>query len=655
MGIAADFVIIVVTALFGAIIFQRLRQPIILGYIFAGLLIGPHTTGLISNLHEIELLSEIGVALLLFALGLEFSLTELKPVRKIALIGTPIQIGLTMVFGFFIGRYFGFAPVPAIWFGAMISLSSTMVILKTLMAQGWMGTLSSRVMIGILLVQDLAVVPMMIILPQLSNPVTGLPLIGIAAVKSAIFLFLMIFLGTKVLPQLLKLIARWNSRELFLLSITAIGLGIGYATYLFGLSFAFGAFVAGMVLSESDYGHQALSDIMPIRDIFGLLFFTSAGMLLDPSFFISHLHTILLILLLVVIGKSLLFWGISCSFGYRNIVPIAVGLGMFQVGEFSFLLAKVGLETGSINEDLYSLVLTVAVVSMILTPFLSRLSGPIYSFRKRFSKHDLFQSINLPESGLNEHVVIGGGGRVGQHIARILQMLDVPFVIVELNHQNVEACKAAGLPVIFGDVSQSVVLEAAKTGMARMLLVTIPSIMVARNCVRKSLLLNPDLPIVARAEGVVQMDELNQEGVRTVVLPELEAGLEIARQAMAWLQVPASVIQGYTDTVRHELYRPLQESRIDKEIMEHLRYAKEMLELNWFDLPGESPVLGKSVGQLHIRRTTGASIVGIVRPDGFIPNPDADFVFASGDIIAVIGNGEAREAFGKLIADLEKT
>lgn len=384
MGIAADFIIIVVTSLIGAMMVQRLRQPLVMGYILAGIAIGPYTTGIVTGIHEIELLSEIGVALLLFALGLEFSLGELKPVKKIALLGTPIQMLLTIAYGCLVCRWLGFSTVHGIWFGAMISLSSTMVILKTLMNQGWLGTLSSRVMIGILVIQDLAIVPLMVILPQLSNPQNGLHLIALAIVKSALFLIVMVFLGTRLLPQILSRVARLNSRELFLLSITAIGLGIGYATYLVGLSFAFGAFVAGMVLSESDYGHQALSDIIPLRDIFGLLFFTSVGMLLDPGYLFANARLVTVVVFLILIGKGVILGGITWFFRYRNIVPIAVALTMFQIGEFSFVLAKVGLATSSIDKDLFSLVLTITVVSMILTPLLSSLSGPVYSLRKRF-------------------------------------------------------------------------------------------------------------------------------------------------------------------------------------------------------------------------------------------------------------------------------
>ena len=270
MGIAADIVIIVVAALLGGLLARLAGQPLLLGYILAGILVGPYTGGVtVSGTHEIELLAEIGVALLLFALGLEFSLRDLKPVRAVALIGTPIQILLTGLYGWGLGLAFGWSHETAMWLGGFISLSSTMVVLKTLESQGWMGTLSSRVMVGMLLVQDLAVVPLMILLPKLGDLQAGLPDLGLALAKAAAFLALMFLAGTRLLPRILRWVAENNSRELFLLTICALGLGIGYGTYLFGLSFAFGAFVAGMLLSESDYGHQALSSILSLRDSSG--------------------------------------------------------------------------------------------------------------------------------------------------------------------------------------------------------------------------------------------------------------------------------------------------------------------------------------------------------------------------------------------------
>ncbi len=304
----------------------------------------------------------------LFALGIEFSFQKLQLVRRIALIGTPLQMLLTIVLGLGIGRWLGWNWIESLWLGALISLSSTMVILKTLMNQGRLGTLSSRVMIGMLIVQDLAVVPLMIILPTLNNLEEGAISLFWAAGRAALFLAGMYYLGTRLIPYLMRHIVQWNSRELFLLTITAIGLGIGYATYLFGLSFAFGAFVAGMVLSESDYSHQALSDIIPLRDLFGLLFFVSVGMLLDPAYLLANMGTILLVVLLVAVGKALIFGGITYLFGYGNIVPFAVGLGLFQIGEFSFVLARVGVSTNSISAELFSLILTAAIMTMIMTP-----------------------------------------------------------------------------------------------------------------------------------------------------------------------------------------------------------------------------------------------------------------------------------------------
>lgn len=641
MGIASDLVIIVVAALVGGIVAHKLKQPPILGYILAGVALGPATGGIaLSEIHDIELLAEIGVALLLFALGLEFSLKELKPVREIALVGTPIQMLLTMVYGFFIGRWLGWERVPSLWFGAIISLSSTMVLLKTLMNQGWLGTLSSRVMIGMLIVQDLAVVPLMILLPQLSNPKAGIPLLGLAALKAAAFLFVMILLGTRLLPRLMAYIAGWNSRELFLLAITAIGLGIGYATYLSGLSFAFGAFVAGMVLSESDYSHQALADIIPLRDIFGLLFFTSAGMLLDPSFLLSHWKTILLLVVLISIGKGLLFAGLAHLFGYRNVIPLALGLGLFQIGEFSFVLARLGISTGSISNHVYSLVLSTAVTTMMLTPLVSGFTAPLYSLRKRWFKREPVQTINLPESGLHNHIVIAGGGRIGRHVARVLRTLDHPFVLIDLNYRQVEEAKKAGFPVIYGDASQAVVLEAASIEKARLLLITTPAFIVSQAIVDLARQLNPTLSIVARTEGIEQMKALHAKGVTELVLPEFEAGLELTRQALLHLQVPATEILRYTDEVRRDLYASLRDNGADSGQTTLPRSAGSLLELNWFLLDPECPLIGRTIGELKIRTQTGVSVVGVMRDGVLHPNPGPDFRFGPGDFVAVIGKRE---------------
>jgi len=649
MGLASDIVIIVVAALLGGVVAHKLKQPPILGYIFAGIVVGPHTGGItVSDVHGIELLAEIGIALLLFALGLEFSFSKLKPVRGIALAGTPIQICLTMLLGFLVGRWLGWGWIPSLWLGALISLSSTMVLLKTLMNRGWLGTLSSRVMIGMLIVQDLAVVPMMIVLPQLNDPTAGLPVLGLAAVKAALFLFAMVLLGARVLPLLMTYLATWNSRELFLLAITAMGLGIGYATYLAGLSFAFGAFVAGMVLSESDYSHQALSDIIPLRDLFGLLFFTSVGMLLDPAFLLARWNTILLLVLLVCVGKGVIFAVLARLFGYGNVIPLAVGLGLFQVGEFAFVLARVGLSSGSISMDMYSLVLSTAIISMALTPLISGLTTPLYVLQKRTFKQEPLQTIDRVESGMHGHIVIAGGGRVGRHAARILAHLGVSFVLVELDYRKVQQAQRDGFPVVFGDACQEVVLEAAGIAEASLLLITVPTFIVTQSIVAGTKKLNPSLDIVARAEGVEQMIRLHEKGVAQVVQPEFEAGLELTRQALAHMNFPVAEIVRYTDAVRRDLYAPFLHESDNLQRLARLRNAAELLELNWLTLNNGSPFIDRTIGELEIRSQSGVSVVGVMRGATLHPNPGPEFRFASGDTVAVIGKSEQVLAIEKL-------
>ncbi|MBI5443548.1 MAG: cation:proton antiporter [Deltaproteobacteria bacterium] len=649
MGLASDIVIILLVASSMGLVAHKLGQPLILAYLLTGIVIGPHTGGItVSGIHEIEMLAEIGVALLLFALGLEFSFRDLQPVRAVAVIGTPLQMILTAAYGFAAGRWMGWDAVASLWLGALISLSSTMVILKTLMSQGQLGTLSSRVMIGMLIVQDLAVVPLLIILPKLHDPAVGLPLVGWAALKAALFLALVIFLGTKVLPRLLRIVAGWNSRELFLLAITALGLGVGYATYLLGLSFAFGAFVAGMVLSESDYGHHALSDIIPLRDIFGLLFFTSVGMLLDPAFLAANWQSVALLVALVAVGKAAVFAGVTRVFGYRNVVPMAVGLGLFQIGEFSFVLAQVGLRSNSISPDGYSLFLSTTVLTMFLTPFVSRLTAPLYRVQRRLFPGTPFQTMDLPRGGLRDHVVIAGGGRVGQHVARVLTGLGVEVVVIEVDYRQMEKIRAGGAPVVYGDASQDVVLEAAGVPPARLLLLTIPALEVARTAVHRVRSLNPRLPIVARSEGVEQMQSLYDEGVDLVVQPEFEGGLELTRQALVNLDFPATEVQRYADAVRRELYGPIRETSGEQRTVALLRHARGLLELDWVSLSPASPLRGLSIREAAVRTRTGASLVGVIRGGNFRPNPEADERFEPDDLLAVIGADEERAAFKAL-------
>ncbi|WP_319585852.1 cation:proton antiporter [uncultured Desulfobulbus sp.] len=646
MGIATDIILLVLTAFFCGLLMQRLRQPLILGYILAGVILGPHTGGLtITEVHDIELLAEIGVGLLLFALGLEFSHKDLKPVKWIALIGTPLQIGLTIALGFGIGRMMGWDWKVSIWFGSLISLSSTMVILKTLMNQGWLGTLSSKVMIGMLIVQDLAVVPMLIILPLMNDPATGLVALGHAAIKAVLFLVGMFVLGAKLLPWLMRHIAKLGSRELFLLAIIAIGLGIGYGTYLVGLSFAFGAFIAGMVLNESDYGHQALSDIIPLRDVFGLLFFASVGMLLDPQFLVHNFGVILLLVVLVSLGKSFIFSAISWLFRYGNVIPVAVGLGLFQVGEFSFVLARIGLSTGSIDHKLYNLVLTTAVLTMVMTPLVSAQTARLYTLKKRWFQKEPLESINFPDKGLHRHVVIAGGGRVGLQIATTLHRLAMPFVVIELDQRRIEQAKNAGHAVVYGDASHEIVLEAASVANAALLVVTIPGIVESQAIITHAQRLNSGIEVVARLSDPDFFTIFSELNVTDLVYPELEAGLEMIRQVLLALHVPVTEIQRQTEALRQEYFTSRVSQTKRYQTLSQFRSAEQRFDLEWVAVASDSSLLDRSIGEAEVRKKTGVSVVGVLRDDQLEPNPGPHFRFQNKDLVAIIGSNEARAAF----------
>lgn len=649
MGIATDLIIVVVAALLGGLLAQRLKQPVMLGYIVAGVAVGPHTGGVtVSDVSDIEHLAEIGVALLLFGLGLEFSLKKLAPVRKVALIGAPIQMGLTIALGFGFGKLLGFGWMAALWLGALASLSSTMVILKALMSQGFLGTLSSRVMLGMLIVQDLAVVPLMIVLPELDAPGFGLGVLGIAALKAIAFLAAMVLLGTRLLPYVLRLVARSGSRELFVLSVTGLGLAVGYATHAVGLSFAFGAFVAGMVLSESDHGHQALSEIVPVRDLFGLLFFASVGMLLDPAYMLENAPLVAAGVAVFSLGKGAIFAGLTRAFGYGNVVPLATALGLFQVGEFSFVLARVGLADGSLPKHVYSFMLTVAIITMAITPLVSGATGRIYQRMRKRPGFRALETIHIEDGALKDHVIIAGGGRHGRQIAEVFQHLELPHVTIELDQYRFEELKKATLPAIYGDATGEAVLEAAHVERARLILVTTPDQATNEAIIRLARAHNADVHVVARADGLEGAKALAQLGVYEVVRPELEAALEMTRQGLIHLGVPRDRVDVYEDRVRRAHARA-PDAEPELSLLDELVNVDEEIALAWLSVEGGSRLAGASLEEAAVRKTTGASVVAVRRNGKLVPHPGAGFRVEAGDSLGVMGTFAQRAACEQLV------
>jgi CPA2 family monovalent cation:H+ antiporter-2 len=557
LGIASDFVLIVIAGLVGGLLARAIRVPLLVGYVAAGILVGPYTAGpTVVQIQDIEHLADLGVALLLFSLGLEMSFRDLQPVRRIALLGGPLQILLTCSVAAVAGvKALGMPLTEAIWFGAMLSLSSTAVVLKTLSAAGVTSTLASRVMIGLLVVQDLAVVPMLVILPQLGNfqhlPVRLARAIGIAAV----FLFAVVFLGSRLLPLLLRWVLALGSRELFLVSVVAIAVGIGYATQSMGLSFALGAFVAGLILSESEFSHQALSDVVPVRDIFGLLFFVTVGMLLDPRYLAGHAVRIVVIVVLIFLGKSLIAGGLTRAFGYVNMAPWIVGLGLSQVGEFSFVLARNGVQSGSISKAGYELALTCTVVTMALSPAVSALALPLGRAWQSWRKPAAAPApVELPTEALRGHIVVAGYGRSGNAVARVLRAAGIPLVVVELNHDLFRRLTAQGIGGIWGDITSEVILRAARIETARMLVLTVPHLSTVQLSVDRARRLNPKLVLVARAALAHHVPVLRKMGIDAVVQAEFEGGVEMVRQALVLYPAGTATTSRLVSNVRSDFY-----------------------------------------------------------------------------------------------------
>ncbi|MFZ9859253.1 MAG: cation:proton antiporter [Roseiflexaceae bacterium] len=651
MGIAADIALILVVALIGGIIAQRLGQPLIIGYITAGILVGPYTAGpTVTEIHDIEVLAEIGVALLLFALGLEFNFQKLAKVKWIAFIGTPIQIGLSMLVGWWVASLLGWNNTAALWAGGIMALSSTMVILKTLSAQGELGSLASRIMISMLIIQDLAVVPLMLILPELNQLESGMTNLLWAAVRATIFLVTMIVVGTRVMPYLLRRISQWGSRELFLVAITAIGLGIGYGTYLVGLSFAFGAFVAGMVLSDSEYSHQALSDIVPLRDIFSMIFFVSVGMLLNPLFLWQNAVTILIFVLIVIVSKGLIFGVLTRLFGYRGDVPLTVALGLFQIGEFAFVLARVALDKQMLTSDQYNLVLATALVTMMLTPTMMRLREPLNAWiQRQWPKPPPQVTVELLDGALDNHAIIVGYGRVGQYTAQLLQRLNLPFVVVESDQYRLDELNAQKIPVIYGDGASAEVLHAAGIQHARLVLIAVGSAFDVESIARRARELAPDVHIVARAAKMTQIEVLRELGIYEVVQPEFEAGLEMMRQTLLHFDVAADRIEQLSDEVRSAAYVPISSPHVQTSLLSSMAQTRIGLALHWYTMSAETPIVNVSLEQSRIREQSGVLVIAVIKNGDVQLTPSAQTVLEVGDIVAVCGTPAQRQAFELLI------
>lgn len=650
--IIRDLTLVLLAAILGGVVAGRLRLPTIIGYMLAGVAVSPFTPGPTGDLLNIQLLAEIGVVLLMFGVGVEFSIDQLRGVQRVAVTGGVGQVLLTILLGMGIGALLGWPRGWQLFFGCIIAISSTTVLLKLLMDRGELGSQHAQLTIGLSLVQDISTVLMIVLLPALTagGPESNLFFdIGWALLRAGIFFGLMILLGGRLFPWLLCNIARRGTRELFLLATLVLSVGTAFlATTGFGLSLALGAFVAGLVVSESEVHYRILGEILPVRDIFAIVFFVSIGMLIDPLFIWDNLTVVLLVTAAIVAGKFLITAAILWSFAYSRQTILMTAAGLAQIGEFSFILAQQGVALGVLDQYVYGLTLSGALLSTLCTPLLLHSVKPLTRLLDRVrpscSRRPGTEPIRVP-GGLRNHVVICGYGRVAQHLVEALQELQHPFVVIEQDWMRVQEARERGATVIFGDATNPAVLAGAQIATANVVAVTVPDSATQRLIVQNVNDLYPHVPIITRAYRVEDLPYLYGDGASNVILPSFEGGLEILRQTLLRLGVSVEAIQSYSDMVHRERYAPWQQVEDDTQLLRCLRSATGGLSVQWYELPPDFRFSGQSIGTLHIRRRTGASIVAIVRDTQVLVNPEADTILYAGDRLAVLGNDEQRQRF----------
>ena len=556
--------ILLAAALLGGLIAHRLKQPIVIGYLIIGVAIGPYTLGLIGDLDIVEAAATIGVALLMFTLGMETSIGQLREVGKVGIWGGVSQIVITAILGILAGITIFHWPLPqSIIFGLIISLSSTAVCLKVLMDRGELSSVQGRIMIAILILQDISVIFVSLVLPLIGGITNNLPLtLAISFGEVLLFVGAAIILGRWVLPWLLGGVGGFRSRELFLLTILVLGLGAAVSTQILGLSIVFGAFLVGLVLRETKFVHQALAEITPLRDIFASLFFVSLGMLLDPAFLSNNWPIILLTVAIIIAIKIVVVSGIVILFGYSVRTALLTGVGLFQIGEFGFIIAQGGFEIGIISDHFYSVILASAVITMILTPLSISLVTQLYH-RLVLARGKRGQGVSIPErkpmaslsTDAPKRVVIVGYGEVGHSIASGLYEAHIPYIVIDDDPERISDAKLAGHPRIYGDATNINVLSKAHLDRAVALVVAYPDPMAVMTTVKVALHLNPDILILARASRKKEADELKRLGVTELVIPEREAGYKFIKGLLAILGLEKEERRRVLASVRNVLSR----------------------------------------------------------------------------------------------------
>lgn len=545
-GLIANLALALLAALVGALIATRLRQSAVIGYIAAGVVIGPFTPGFVADPNAVQELADIGLVFLLFTIGAELSLRDLAKAGTVALLGGAVQVLLTIAIGTLVGVALGWELGGAVFFGAALAISSGAVLSKVLADRGELEAEHGRIALAWSTVQDLATIVLVVLLPALAaEPPTGLADVAIALGKAGVFLILLIPLGSRVFPKAFEWLARLRNRELFVLAVAAMALGTAFVSTLFGVSLALGAFVAGLAVGESDLSHQVLAEIVPLRDVLAGLFFVSIGMLVDPVFMATSWPLVLLVLLLILAVKGGIVGGLAALLGSSPRTAAQVGVAMAQCGEFSFLLARLGRDGGSVTADGFNLILAGAAVSIVVAPPLHASAGRVVRGLERAMSRE---EVAVPPPG-RRHAVICGYGDVGQLIGEALTRRGFSFVAIDHDPRVVRRLREQGVVALLGNADNPVILDRAGLDQARVLVVAVPDAVAARQIVDYAHRGWPRLDIVARTHSEEQVGELRSRGVDLAVSGELELALEMARHTLHRFGVTSAetiaILQGF--------------------------------------------------------------------------------------------------------------
>ncbi len=639
---------------------HRIRVPVIVGFLLTGILAGPHGLGFIKAVHKVEILAEVGVVLLLFTIGIEFSLKKLLQIKKATLMGGSLQVLLTLLATFAIARQIGQPFGESIFIGFLISLSSTAIVLKLIQERAEVDSPHGRTTLGILIFQDIIIVPMMLFTPFLAGATGNLGESLVILIAKGIGIILLVIVSAKwIVPQVLYQIARTRNRTLFLLSVVVICLTVAWITSSAGLSLALGAFLAGLIISETEYSHEALGNILPLRDVFTSFFFVSIGMLLDVGFLFQEPMRIAIIALGVLALKTVIAGFVTVLLGFPLRTAILVGLALSQVGEFSFILSKTGIEYGLLTGNIYQMFLSVSVLTMAATPFIIALAPRSADFVLRLPiprrlKSGLYPVQGIKRTSKQDHLVIIGFGINGRNLAQAARVGGIPYVIIEMNPETVKDEKAKGEPIYYGDATQDAVLQHADTKNARIVVVAINDPTATRRITEIVRRLNPKVHIMVRTRYLQELKPLYELGADEVIPEEFETSVEIFARVLAKYLVPRDEIERFIARVRSDSYDMFRSLSKESASFSDLTLQLPDVEISLLRVGVRSALAGKSLAQIELRKRYGVTVLAIRRGSQILSNPDGDMQPFANDVLFVLGPPDKLAEVTSLFHNIEE-